>query len=409
MPDASSFASYARLLRLVPVADATPQLPESQVPVAAPVGQRKLRRLAKKQGLISLLLLVILPTCLATSYFWLLAADRYESEARFILRTPGKNPPNAAISNLMENVGVSRTSDDGEVVREFLESRDAVRLLERTANLRQAFGGAPNDPVWGYPAFFKTDNQERLFEHYQRMMSATFDSGTGVGTLKIQAFAPKDAQRLATALLGAAEALVNRLHERAQSDAIKDAEAEVDRMRRRTLAAQGALTSFRERERLIDPSQATVALLETIARLSVDAANLSIQISELSTGSPGAPQLAALRNRRGAVESQIALERQRLAGDAQSIAPRIAEYERLMLEREFAQTALTGAMTALEMARIEAQRQRVYLERVVEPSEPDYPAYPLRIVWTLVTLAAGYMAYRIWRILEADTRRHSDL
>ena len=359
--------------------------------------------------MLSLLLLVILPACLTAGYFWLLAADRYESEAKFILRTPGRATANASVSNLMQSAGVTRTNDDGYIVREFLESRDAVAFLEKRVQLRQVFGAAWRDPLWGYPALFRSDSDERLFEHYERMMSANFDSTTGVSTLKVQAFAPQDAQRLTTALLEAAEALVNRLNERARRDATALAESEVDRMRQRTLAAQGALTTFRERERLIDPSQATLAVVEAIARLSTSAAEVSVQINELAKSSPNAPQIASLRNRRAAIESQIASERQRLAGDAQSIAPRIAEYERLMLEREFAERSLMAAMTAVELARVEAQRHQVYLERVAEPSRPDYAAYPLRIVWTLASLVVGFMAWRIWRIVSGDIRRHGEL
>lgn len=409
MPDSIQFASYARVLRLTPVDTdlplAQPVPPASSQSVTATAGAWRSRR-----GLASLLLLVIAPTCLVIGYFWLLAADRYESEARFVLRTPNRTiTDSAAVSNLMQGAGAGRTADDGYVVREFLESRDAMALLEKSVGLRQIFGAAKRDPIWGYPSLFRPDNDERLFKHYERMMSASFDSATGVSSLSIQAFSPEDAQRLEKALLDAAETLVNRLNERARRDAVAFAESEADRMRQRTLAAQAALTVFRERERLVDPSHATLAVLETIARLSTDAAELSVHINELTKGSPLAPQLTALRNRRASIEAQIKVERQRLAGDAQSIAPRIADYERLMLEREFAERALMSAMMAVEMARMEAQRQFVYLERVAEPNRPDYPAYPLRIIWTLVTLAGGYMAYRMWRILATDAQRHTDL
>ena len=79
-----------------------------------------------------------------------------------------------------------------------------------------------------------------------------------------------------------------------------------------------------------------------------------------------------------------------------------------MLEREFSERALTAALGAVEMARIEAQRQQVYIERVAEPSRPDYPAYPLRVVWCLVTLLVSYMAFRIGKVLVDDALRHTD-
>jgi capsular polysaccharide transport system permease protein len=180
-------------------------------------------------------------------------------------------------------------------------------------------------------------------------------------------------------------------------------------MKQRALASQTALTAFRERERLVDPSHVTLAALETIARLSLDASQASVQINELERTSPQAPQIAATRVRRAAIEEQIAKVRGQLAGDAQSIAPRIAEYERLMLERDFAGRALIAAMAELERARVEAQRRQIYLERVAQPSLPDYPAYPWRVVWFLTTFVVGYMALRMWRTLTADALRHNEL
>jgi capsular polysaccharide transport system permease protein len=412
MPDASQFATYARLLRLTPVEEVqvapSPLLRERAE--AAP--KRASRR--REHGLISFLALVVLPTVLAASYFAFLAADRYQSETRFVLRMPGRTLANAALGSALQSngvaamTGVTRSGEDGYVVQQFLESRDALAWAKQHAGLKDAYAGpaARFDIFWRFPNPFEPRSEEGLFWHFQHMMSADFDSTTGVNTLKVQAFTSADARRIAGSLLEAAERLINRLNERARQDAIALAEAEVDRMRQRALAAQSALTSFRESERLIDPSQATLAVLETIGKLAQEAALVSVQISELSKSSPSGPQIAPLRTRRAALEAQIALERQRLAGDAQAIAPRIVEYERLMLEREFAEKALISAMAAVETARVEAMRQQVYLERVANPSQPDYPAYPWRVVWTLVVAVAGYMTWRMWRILSSDALRH---
>ena len=370
MPDATEFATYARLLRLTPVSDV--QLAPATVTVDALAAEARPRPRLRLKGVVSFLLLVMLPTCLAVTYFAFFAADRYQSEARFILRSPGRTI-SAQLPSLLQAAGIARASDDGYIVQEFLESRDAMEVLEKHAGLKAAYAAGGHDFIWGFPNFFTSKTDEGLYWHYQKMMSAEFDNTTGVSILKMQAFTPEAAQRLAAALLDSAEALVNRLNERARQDAIKMADGEVERMKTRALAAQAALTAFRERERLVDPNQVTLAVLETIARLSVEVATLSVQIGELEKTSRNSPQITPLRSRRSAIEAQIATERHRLAGDAHAIAPRIAEYERLMLEREFAAKALITAMTALETARVEAQRQQVYLEKVATPARPDYP------------------------------------
>lgn len=405
MPDDAQLASYARLLRLSPIAEAPLPAPLSTSAIAA-TGRLPRRNVA---GLWSFLLLVILPVCVISTYYWALAADRYEAQTSFVLRAPGGSIALNALSNFLPTGNILRAAEDGVIVRDYLESRDAMQWLEKHANLRTAYGKAKRDLVWGFPTPFYSDGEEGLFKHYRRMTSATFDNDTGVGFLTVEAFTPEDAQRLATSLLDAAEGLVNRLNERSREDAVSLAFAEVEHMRARTAAAQAALTAFRERERLIDPSQATLAVLQTIGRLSQEVAQTSVQISELRQSSVKSPQIAQLRIRQGALEAQIAQERKRLAGDAHAIAPRIAEYERLLLEREFADKALLAAMTALETSRVETQRQHIYLERVAAPGRPDYPAYPWRTIWCLATFIAGCMIWRMWRIIANDALRHNSL
>jgi capsular polysaccharide transport system permease protein len=411
MPDTSQLATYARLLQLTPVTDyASAPIGTAPAQVDCPAqAARRPRYLAslRIEGLVSLLLLVVLPTALAACYFWVLAADRYQSEAHFVLRVPGRAMVGApTFANLVQATGITRSTDDGYVVQEFLESRDALGWLQAHASIETAYAGAGRDFVWRFPGPLWSNTQEGLYRLFRRMTSTDFDSASGVTTLKVEAFAPADAQRLAASLLDAAEDLVNRLNERSRKDAVRLAEGEEARMRERALAAQAALTEFRERERLVDPNQSTLAVLETIATLAADAANVSVQIGELARASPSAPQIAGLRTRRAAIETQIGLERQRLAGDAKSIAPRIAEYERLMLEREFAEKALMSAMTTVASARLETLRQQIYLERVATPGRPDYPAYPKRVLWCLGIAAAGFMAWRIWRVIAADAQRH---
>ena len=177
----------------------------------------KRRRFA---GLVSFLLLVVIPACVAAGYLWLLAADRFESEARFVLRMPGRSLIANQVANLLQTSGVTRANDDGYIVREFLESRDAVSWLQKNAGLRQALSGAGLDPLWRFPNVFTSNTEEGLYDHTQRLISASFDTTTGVSTLKIQAFSPADAQKMATSLLDGAEALINRLNERARQDAI---------------------------------------------------------------------------------------------------------------------------------------------------------------------------------------------
>jgi capsular polysaccharide transport system permease protein len=409
MPDTQDLATYARLLRLTPVDPAPEAAARADVArEARPAREAPARARFHWRSIYNILLFVLLPTLAGIVYFGWIAADRFESESRFVIRTPGATAPGAALAGLMQNAGIARGTDESFIVRDYLESRDAMAYLQKHAGLDAAVRSKEADFLWRYPNFFTSATEEGLFKHYRRLVSVSLDTTTGVSTLRIQAFSPAEAHRLAAALLEAAETLVNRLNARARDDVVAFAEAEVGRMRRRADAAQGALTAFREREALIDPSHATQAVLEAIARLALEVAQVNVQLRELQGGSPRGPQIAALRTRQAALEAQIAVERQRLAGDATSIAPRIAEYEQLMLEWGFSERALMAALGSVEAARMEAQRQHVYIEQVATPSLPDHPGYPWRVVWCLAVLVLSYAVFRIGKALVDDARRHTD-
>ena len=68
--------------------------------------------------------------------------------------------------------------------------------------------------------------------------------------------------------------------------------------------------------------------------------------------------------------------------------------------------ALASAFTSLEAARIEAQRQQLYLETIAQPNLADYPLYPKRIVSFGMVLASCLLVYGIAWLLVASAREH---
>ena len=147
--------------------------------------------------------------------------------------------------------------------------------------------------------------------------------------------------------------------------------------------------------------------LETILRLTLEAALTNAQIAEVEKAAPNSPQAGSLRQRVVALEGQVRKERERLAGDDASLAPLIAEYERLMLERELAEKTFASALTLLEAARADSQRQGLFLERISSPIPPDHPRYPYGLLGILATLAVTSIVYSIGRNLISDTMMHA--
>jgi capsular polysaccharide transport system permease protein len=81
----------------------------------------------------------------------------------------------------------------------------------------------------------------------------------------------------------------------------------------------------------------------------------------------------------------------KIAGEADSLAPKISTYEGLVLQGELANRALMEASAGLLTAQQDARRQKLYLDRIVEPNQADKPTQPQRwrailIVFLLICL-----------------------
>ncbi|MFN3853763.1 MAG: capsule biosynthesis protein [Phreatobacter sp.] len=365
---------------------------------------RLVRRLREKLDPWALVC-VLLPTLLAAAYFGLIASDRYAAEMRYVVRSPQTQVANQ-LGGLLQSTGYTSGGDSAHAINAYIVSRDALADLIEDVDIRAIYGSPRADLFSRFPRPFGRTTTEALFAYFETMVSAKVDRTTGITTVEVQAFSPEDAKRIADALVRRAEALSNRLTRRLRDDLVRTAEEEVARARARSLTALAALTDFRNREQTVDPTRYSAALVETIARLSLELAQMRAQQEELRRASPQSPQIAALANRIRAFEEQIASERLTLAGSADSMAPRIAEYERLVLEREFSDRLLAAAVNSLENARQDAQRQQIYVELVVTPRVPDYPAYPYRLLAVLAVFAVAVLAYVVLSTLVRNVRRH---
>ena len=169
------------------------------------------------------------PTAVAAVYFGLVASPRYESETQFIVRGIQSNSAAPGLESLMQAFGIARSSDDSNVVLDYLTSRDAVTALEAALPLRAMYGQKSADPLSRFPRPFFGDSFERLYWYYQDRVTALADPDTGIITVKAEAFLPEDALAIARQLLTQSEALVNAMNARMENDTVLSAE---DRRRR---------------------------------------------------------------------------------------------------------------------------------------------------------------------------------
>lgn len=153
--------------------------------------------------------------------------------------------------------------------------------------------------------------------------------------------------------------------------------------------------------------QSTIQL-QQIAKLQDELIATKTQLVQLKGFTKDNPQIPALEKHRDALQAEIDAESSKVAGSPLSLANKAAEYQRLQLEREFADKQLATALASLEQARNDALRKQLYLERIAQPSKPDIAMEPRRVRGIIATFILSLIVYGVLTILIAGIREHKD-
>ena len=241
---------------------------------------------------------------------------------------------------------------------------------------------------------------EELVRYWKGQVDPVYDAANGTVTVRVRAFDPGEALRLAEAVVAACEALVNELSLRSRHDALVHANAELAQAEDRLKTVLARIRAFRDREGLIDPARTAEANGALAARLRDELIKANTDLAILKRYMrDDAPSVQVLTARIRAIETQqrsLAAE----MTDPEEARPdrltrRLGEYEQIESERRFAEASYQLALRAVEQARANADRQRVFIASFVPPSLPEEPLYPRR--WrTLGTVAL--IAFALWGI-----------
>lgn len=351
------------------------------------------------------LLVVVLPTLLAILYFALFASDVYISESKFVVRSPDK-PASSGLGVLLKSTGFSNAGDEVYAAQEYVRSRDALRSLNANDAVARAYGNARVSIFDRFNPLGLSGGFEDLYRYYQGKVGVEYETTSSIATLRVRAFDANSAHRFNRQLLALAEELVNRLNTRGRTDVVQFAAQEVQEAQLQARNAAVALAGFRNMHGVVDPEQQAKVQLEMISKLQDELISARVQLQQLRQMAPENPQVPVLETRIRELENQIDQQTGRVAGGRRSLSQSAVQYERLELERQYADRRLAAAMNSLQDAEDEARRKQAYVERIAEPSLPDEAAEPRRLRGIFATFVLGLIAWGILRLLLAGIREH---
>jgi BexC/CtrB/KpsE family polysaccharide export inner-membrane protein len=349
---------------------------------------------------------VVLPTLASTLYFGAIASDVYVSESRFIVRSPDK-PAASGVGLLLKSAaGFSTAGDEIYAAQNFVNSRDALRAVDKGGAFRTAYTQAGISLFDRFDPLGISGSFEELYEYYLGKVTAVQDTESSIITLTVKAYSPRDAQHINQRLLDMAEATVNRLNERARSDLIRTSSKEVAEAKLRAQSAALALSAFRNREGVVDPEKQATVQIQMVSKLQDELIATQSRLAQLRSVAPSNPQISVLQAQANSLSAAIDAEIGKVAGDRRSLSSRAAQYQRLQLESQFADRQLAVAMASQQDAENEARRKQAYVERIVEPNLADYPIEPRRIRGVLSTFVFALIVWGVLSMMLAGVREH---
>ena len=204
------------------------------------------------------------------------------------------------------------------------------------------------------------------------------------------------------------ERRVNELNARIYTDAIALSRRHLAEAESELTQNQVRMTGFRQSQRDIDPQATGQAQLGLVNTLTAQLAAAKAQLNSMNgLISPSAPQYRAVAARVAALSAQAAQQSGRLVGSPSSIAAKVGRFEELKLRQEFLAKRYDAAAAGLQRALEQAQRQQLYVVRVVDPNVPVKALYPER--WRIfgTTLVGLLLLYSIGWLLVAGVREHA--
>jgi capsular polysaccharide transport system permease protein len=345
---------------------------------------------------LTFIIVVLAPLAMAAVYYLAIAADQYVAEFRLSLRTVDA-PRVEPLLLLGSDAAHTTAASESQIVAQYIASRAIVDELDPALNLRKLFS-PPAADWWARLAL--PASIEELVRYWRNQVDPFYDTSTGTIIVRLRAFSPDDALRVAQAVVASSEKLVNELSARARGDAVGFAQTEVGQAEARLKKALAAIREFRDQAGMIDPGKTADATATLATKLRADLLKTNSELATLKAYMrDDAPPVRVLKARIRSLETQQRGLAREMTDNGLQATPALSQtlgsYEALEAERKFAETAYQHALEGLDRARDNADRQHLYIASFVPPSLPEMALYPHR--WRSLGLVA-LIAFAVWAI-----------
>ena len=353
--------------------------------------------------------LVIYPLSLVIFYLWILAPDRYESQAAILVKDSSAPLVSEGLLQNMMGGGLGVNVDE-KILQAFVISADLLIDLDAELNVKEHFQQS-NDFIFGIDS---DSSLEDFLSFFRKVVAVQRDKASDLLVIKVHAYDPIFAKELSDAILTKSEKFVNELSQSMARQDMVFAQEEIMRNQNELKKTKAALTLFQNKNGLVSPDQEGQSLINIVYELESELAKTQTQIRKnKSYLNDNSPQLLILRDQANALSNEISGIKLRITGVAGESADKKLlslgeEYQNLILDVDLATSLYTSSLTAYELARAQAIKKIKYLVVASSPQLAEESLYPRRLYW-LVTWSIIFFAISFCiRLIRQAVLEHRD-
>jgi capsular polysaccharide transport system permease protein len=351
-------------------------------PVARPARMRR-----RHYGLVvGFAVIVLLPVGIVAGYLYTRAADQYASTMAFTVRSEDISSSAAdllgGIGAGLAGAGGGSAGTDADILYEFMHSPDMVRRIDEQLDLGSVFSRNHDvDPIF---SLAPDGTIEDLTHYWGRMVQVNYDTTSHLMEVRALAFTPEDARAIAETVFAESSRMINELSDIARNDSTRYAAEDLEVALERLKKAREAVTQFRLENEIVDVEADIQSQMGLLSVLQGQQTEALIELDLLSDSArSGDPRLDQAQRRLAVIDARIAEERRKFGAGGTgpngiSYANTVSEYERIAVDREFAERAYISALSAFDTAKAEANRQSRYLAAYITPTLAQRAEYPRR-------------------------------
>jgi len=373
----------------------------------------KLRHMIMVAGFV---VLVLIPSAVASLYLAVIAQDQYHSSASFAVRSINSSVGASDILGVFSQGTASTTVADSYILIDYLLSERMLQEVDAKFDLDTVYSARGGDFFFGLAGGLPIEDK---LNYWRDVVSVNFDHTSGILQLEVKAFEPNQAQAIASFMLAKSESLINELSSKAHDESLRLAREEIIIAEKRLTDARMALREFRDVSQDVDPVEGAKLAVQLVAGMEQELAKLNADLEVArSQMAEDTPRIRVIKTQISALESRIEAEKQRLGSgtagaktartsldlSASDVSGRLQLYEKLELEREFGERTYAAALASLEKARIDATGKQRYLAVFIEPTLSQMAQYPNRLLGAFLVFLGGLFLWGMGTLLYYNIR-----